>query len=102
MKIKEALETIEAHMTNCAEDSTRAIAVLDRGWIFVGDLSFDEATKMYTMTSVKNVRTWKKGGFGLLSKSANDAGATLDNAANMKFHGSALIFAVPVGEGWDA
>ena len=31
MDINEALKTVEAHVKNCAENSTKAIAVLDRG-----------------------------------------------------------------------
>lgn len=76
----------------------RHIVVLDRGWIFVGDLSHNNG--IYTLTNCQNIRKWEKGGFGALSKSGKDAGAHLDAAAAIQFRTDAMIFSVPVSEDW--
>ena len=102
MNPKEALKTL-ADAIEAIPRGSRHIVVLDRGWIFVGNLEADSpAAENYTLTNVLNVRTWKQGGFGALSLSAKEAGAVLDKSAPLKFHRSAVIFMVPVGEAWDA
>jgi len=99
MNPKEALKTL-ADAIEAIPRGSRHIVVLDRGWIFVGNLSTEGEN--YTLTNVLNVRTWKQGGFGALSLSAKEAEAVLDKSAPLKFHRSAVIFTVPVGEAWDA
>ena len=99
-EVRKAIETITAATASCAAGD-RHIAVLDRGWIFAGDMSFDPDTKTYTMTSCVNVRKWQLGGFGALSKGASNANATLDECAPIRFHTSALILAVPIGSDWN-
>ena len=44
-------------------EGDRCIVVLDRGWIFVGNLSVDE-TNTCTLRNVHNIRKWSSGGFG--------------------------------------
>jgi hypothetical protein len=83
-EMKEALDVIQRRAANCAVGD-RHIVVLDRGWIFAGNLSQDKDTKVYTLTDAVNIRKWTQGGFGLLSKS----------------NPSAMIFAVPIAGGWD-
>jgi hypothetical protein len=100
MDVKEAIETLTRATADCSKGD-KHIVVLDRGWIFAGDLSQDDAG-IYTLTNAVNIRKWSQGGFGALSKSAKEAGATLDGCAPIRFHRSALIFAVPISGGWDA
>lgn len=96
--VKKAIEVIEKATANCAKGD-RHLVVLDRGWIFAGDMSLKD--DVYTVTNCKNVRKWNKGGFGALSKSASLAGATLDDCEAIRFKASAMIFAVPIAEEWD-
>jgi len=96
MKVKEAIETLQKATANCAVGD-RHIVVLDRGWIFAGNLSKDERG-VYTLTDAVNIRKWKQGGFGALSRSAGEAGATLDPSADIRF--TEMIFAVPITESW--
>ena len=98
-EVKKALQTLEAATANC-QVGDRHIVVLDRGWIFVGDLSQDDDTGVYTLSNCHNVRKWAKGGFGLLSQDASAAGAVLDKAATLRFRSRALLFAVPVAREW--
>jgi hypothetical protein len=79
---------------------SRCIVVLDRGWIFVGDLTIDGTT--HTLTPVQNIRNWKQGGFGGLTRSAKASGATLDACEDITYDRLAEVFRVPVGEDWDA
>ena len=99
-EIKEAIKTLEAATASCAAGD-RHIAVLDRGWMFAGDMALDEETGVYTMTNCVNVRKWTEGGFGGLSRSATGAKAVLDKCTSIRFHRSALILAAPIVSDWD-
>ena len=100
MKVKEAIETLQKATANCQEGD-RHIVVIDRGWIFAGDLSQDKATGVFTLFNAVNVRKWQNGGFGMLTQSASKAGATLDPCEPIKFNSSAVVFTVPISAGWD-
>jgi len=99
-EVKQALAVI-AKAAEALPNGDRAIVVLDRGWVFVGSLTYDETTGLYTLTDAQNVRSWSIGGFGMLSLSAKQAKATLDSAAPIVFHANALLFRVAVDEDWD-
>ena len=99
-EVKEALKVLEAATANCAQGD-RHIAVLDRGWIFAGNMSLDKETGVYTMTNCANIRRWTKGGFGAVTQSVKESGATLDKCATIKFHARAMILCVPIGSDWD-
>lgn len=94
-------ETFEKIKDQIAPSGNRHLVVLDRGWIFVGDLE-DRPEGGYLLTKAKNIRRWEQGGFGALSKSAKAAKAHLDDCAPIWFTSSACIFRVPVGGDWDA
>ena len=98
MDVKEAIKTIQSATANC-RTGDRHIVVLDRGWIFVGNLSCKD--DVYTLSNCKNIRKWSTGGFGALSRSAKESGATMDDAAPLRFDKRAMIFVVPVGADWD-
>ena len=100
-EVKKAIETLTRATANCAKGD-RHLVVLDRGWIFAGDMTQDKDTGVYTVVNCVNVRKWSQGGFGALSRSAKEAGATLDTCAPIRFRQDALIFAVPIAGDWDA
>jgi hypothetical protein len=97
-EVKQALDVILNFTANCQEGA-RHIVVLDRGWIFAGDLVVEDG--IYTLSNAANIRTWKTGGFGALSQGAKKAGAQLDDCAAIKFSGKAMIFAVPISKDWE-
>lgn len=99
-EVKKAIETLTAATANCAVGD-RHIVVLDRGWIFAGRMSLDTETNVYTVTDCVNIRYFKKVGFGGLSQGAKKAEATLDKCVPIKFHARAMIFCVPISEGWE-
>ena len=71
MDAEQALEVIKENLCT-GEAKGRHIVVLDRGWIFVSDL-----TKLdddgYMLTNCMNIRKWTSGGFGGLTKSKSDS-----------------------------
>ncbi|MCP4570350.1 MAG: hypothetical protein GY841_22440 [FCB group bacterium] len=97
--IKKAIETLQAATANCTTGD-RHLVVLDRGWVFAGNLSQDEHG-VFTINNCKNVRKWSSGGFGGLALSAKNSGAVLDDCAPVKFEASARIFVSPISESWD-
>lgn len=98
-EIKEAIKVLQQATANCAQGD-RHIIVLDRGWIFAGDMSQDEKG-VYTVLNCKNVRKWSKGGFGGLTKSAKKSEAVLDDCEPVRFYSKSMIFCVPIGDDWD-
>ncbi len=99
MDAKEAIKTLTALAANCAEGD-RHICVLDRGWVFIGKLTRAD-DGVCTLADCYNIRKWKSGGFGGLSAGGKSAGVTLDKCAAIRFREDAMIFAVPVGAGWE-
>ena len=79
---------------------SRCIVVLDRGWIFVGNLSTDGGVS--TLSSAANIRKWGSGGFGGLTADPKGAGAVLDQCEDITFDERAPLFCVPVPEDWNA
>jgi len=96
---KKALETLTAMVANCKEGD-RHIVVLDRGWIFCGNLTRTD-DGVNTLTNVVNIRKWARNGFGGLTTDPKAAGVECDDCAAIRFRDSALMFAVPVAENWN-
>lgn len=99
-EIKNAIEVLQKATANCAQGD-RHIVVLDRGWIFAGDMSLDKETNVYTLSNCVNIRKWETGGFGGLTLSAKVSKATLNECSLIRFHASAMIFCVPIDGDWD-
>ena len=97
-------ETIEIDGTKYVKESAqekvtgdRYIAVLDRGWIFVGNLEMGNNYKHY-FSNVYNIRKWSKNGFGGMVSDPKAAGAVLDKSRDFEFKNP--LFLIPVPEGW--
>ena len=88
------IDGVEYTPSKPAPKGRRRVVVLDRGWIFAGDLSEDE-TKL---ANVVNVRKWERFGFGGLCKDPTAAGAVLDPCENLELSG--WIFCVEVADDW--
>jgi len=97
MDSKEALEVLRREVEDKVVGD-RHIVVLDRGWIFVGNLSEDDG--IYTLRHAFNSRKWERGGFGGLTKSATDSGAVMDECAPIGFRGDAMVLWVAIPESW--
>jgi len=99
-EIERAIETLKSATANCAVGD-RHIVVLNRGWMFAGRMSLDKVTNIYTVTDCVNIRSFKKVGFGGLSRGAKTAEAILDTCVPIKFHARAMILCVPISDGWE-
>lgn len=93
------IDYVPASSISAPVTGDRAIMVLDRGWIFVGNVA-DNEDGTVSMTCVKNLRKWGSGGFGLASRDPKAAGVVLDSSADMTFDRKCVIFRVPVSAQW--
>ena len=98
-EIKEAIATLTSLAATCKEGD-RHLVVLDRGWIFCGNLTRTD-DGVNTLTDCVNVRKWSSGGFGGLTTDPKGSGAVCDSCAPIRFRDSAMILAVPVPENWN-
>ena len=78
----------------------RRIVVLDRGWIFVGQLETNDAG-VCTLRQAFNLRRWKSGGFGGVTLDPNAAGVEVDACADVVFSVREIKFSVPIREEWN-
>ena len=73
------------------------IAVLDRGWVFVGRVTSD--TDHITIKGGACVRYWgTTNGLGQLASSGPQSATKLDKVAEVKFAPRALLFLLPCQE----
>ena len=102
MNKREALKILERTLDECdIKCEGPHIVVLDRGWIFHGNLIPPETDRgEYHLTSCVNIRKWTQNGFGGLTKGAIHAGATLDECNSITFKIKSMIFAVPTDDNW--
>jgi len=97
-EVRKALDTLAAATADC-KHGDRHICVLDRGWIFVGNLTRED--NVCTISNPINVRRWQ-GGFGKITEGAKTAQAVLDKCESViRFDASAIKFVVPISETWD-
>ena len=76
----------------------RVVLVLDRGWIFAGDL--DESDGRLRMSRVVHVLSWQSGGFAGLCDDPTKAGAKLSRSRDLDAPADCELFRVPVGDSW--
>ena len=77
----------------------RAIVVVDRGWIFAGDVSEDNGRII--LTNAVHVFSWQ-GGFALLTESVKKSKADLRSLkTNPNIPEGCEIFRIPVADDWD-
>jgi len=98
----ELAEQVSKALTECDIDCDGPhIVVLHRGWIFKGNLRFNEEDGKYVLVDACNVRKWSSGGFGGLTQGAKSSQATLDKCNPLQFDPAAMIFCVPVESDWE-
>ena len=74
---------------------TRAVVVVDRGWIFAGDVTRENGR--IRLSRALHVFKWQSIGF---AKMVETAKADLRQIADVDMPEGAEIFCVPVGENW--
>ena len=97
---KEVKDAIEVIKNNCLKvEGDRVIAVLDKGWIFVGNIKkLDNG--YFELSNVQNIRKWQSGGFGMVCTDPKSAQVTLDPSNDINFRPESLIFSAPISENW--
>ena len=86
---------------NTPPTGNRNVVVIDRGWIFAGDTTFNEATQEFLLINAVWVFRWESVGFdGVIAdpKSSKVTIRKIDNPVVVP-KGS-VIFKVPVDGGW--
>ena len=76
----------------------RAVVVVDRGWIFAGDVTRENGR--ITLTNALHVFKWESVGFAGMIADPKKANADLRPIADVDMPAGAEVFCVPVVEGW--
>jgi hypothetical protein len=76
----------------------RAVIVLDRGWIYAGDV--EEKNGRIYLTRVTWVFNWSSIGFNKMIEEPNNSKVNLQSHADINFPADVEIFRVPVGDDW--
>ena len=74
---------------------TRAVVVVDRGWIFAGDVTREDGR--IRISRAVHVFRWESIGF---AKMVETEGADLRPIADVEMPADAEIFCIPVHDGW--
>ena len=77
---------------------TRAVVVVDRGWIFAGDVTRENG-RIY-LANALHVFRWASVGFAAVVDDPKKAKADLRKIADVDIPQGAEVFSVPVPDGW--
>jgi hypothetical protein len=77
---------------------TRAVVVVDRGWIFAGDVTRKDGRIL--LTNALHVFKWEALGFSGMIDNPEGANADLRFIADVDLPAGAEVFCVPVPDGW--
>tara|TARA_R110000868_G_scaffold135728_3_gene348292 strand:+ start:605 stop:901 length:297 start_codon:yes stop_codon:yes gene_type:complete len=77
---------------------TRAVVVVDRGWIFAGDVTRKDG-RIY-ISNALHVFKWESLGFSGMIKTPKKAKADLRPIADVDIPAGAEVFSVAVADGW--
>lgn len=77
---------------------TRAVVVVDRGWIFAGNVTRENGR--IKISNALHVFKWESGGFSLVIESPVKAKADLRPVADVDIPEGSEIFCVPVSDSW--
>ena len=79
----------------------RAVVVIDRGWIFAGNVETDQVTGELTIHNAIHVFRWESIGFTGVLSNPKDNKVTLKNSPYpVRVPAGSVIFTVPVDENW--
>jgi hypothetical protein len=88
----------ETYRKVTAAPGKRVVLVVDRGWIFAGDLS--EQDGRLKLTRALHIINWQRNGFSGLCADPKAAGAKIDKCADVDVPKDCELFRVPVGDSW--
>lgn len=76
----------------------RAVVVVDRGWIFAGDVTRKDGRIL--LTNALHVFKWESLGFSGMINNPAEAKADLRPIGDVDIPAGAEVFCVPVADGW--
>ena len=79
---------------------TRAVVVVDRGWIFAGDVTRENGR--IRLANALHVFKWEAVGFAGMIGNPEKAKADLRPIADVDMPAGAEVFSVPVSDDWGA
>ena len=92
-------EYIRADLCQLQTTGNRAVVVVDRGWIFAGDVTKTDAE--ITLSRALHVFKWESIGFDGMIADPKSSKVTLRKMNNeIKIPLASVIFLVPVDQGW--
>ncbi len=80
------------------QTGVRAVVVVDRGWIFAGDVTRENGR--IRLTNALHVFKWQTVGFAGMIADTKKAKADLRLIADVDIPEGAEVFCVPVPDGW--
>ena len=79
----------------------RHVVVIDRGWIFAGDVTNDKDTKELIISDAVHVFRWESIGFTGVLENPKSSKVTLKSCPfPVKVPAGSVIFTIPVDETW--
>ena len=89
------VDYVRADSVPAKANGNRAVIVVDRGWIFAGDVTREDGR--VRLSRALHVFKWESIGFAQMVETAN---ADLRPIADVDIPSGAEIFCVPVSENW--
>ena len=80
------------------QPGTRAVVVVDRGWVFAGDVTRENGR--IRLTNALHVFSWESIGFAGMIADPKKAKTDLRPIADVDIPSGAEVFCVPVANGW--
>ncbi len=98
MSCKESITVDGAVYRRESPNGNRAVVVVDRGWIFAGDVT--ESNGRIKLSRALHVFRWESIAFDGMIADPRSSKVTLKKIADVDIPVGAEIFRVPVGESW--
>lgn len=93
------VEYVRSDLVNTAIVGNRAVIVVDRGWIFAGDVARENGR--IKLSRAVHVFRWESIGFdGMIANPKSNKVTIKPLSNNVDMPESAEIFSIPVGEDW--
>ena len=94
----DGVKYVRADIVQVKPNGNRAVIVVDRGWIFAGDVIRENGR--IKLSRAIHVFKWESIGFDGVIANPKSSKVTLKPIADVDMPDSAEIFAIPVGETW--
>jgi len=96
----DGVDFVRADSVKPPPSGKRAVVVVDRGWIFAGDVTDDDELGRIKITRAIHVFKWSGIGFAAMLEQPKSDKVDLRPCADVDMPADAEIFRVPVGDDW--